>query len=244
MKKEIKCVISVYGTGYFSSLNGSSTSFSELDKTNSEIIVNSEFDAREGRKFYVIYPPFKEVGYTPECGKEESCRKIECSNAIPLYKWIAENDKIPGGITPYTIIKAIKEDYFSNWEVNRGKIIKNTKEIIFEKDDCNADGNVTNTTVFNYLNDSQGVIEFCKDLNKIGIKENYFFNSDSDFGPTAKKYNQLEYNKKWAENNKAHSSYLKSRSSARSFIRNKATLEDIEELSDLLEDRKKVLENS
>lgn len=57
-----------------------------------------------------------------------------------------------------------------------------------------------------------------------------------------KKYNQLEYNKKWAENNKTHSSYLKSRSSARSFIRNKATLEDIEELSDLLKLRKINLE--
>ena len=59
-----------------------------------------------------------------------------------------------------------------------------------------------------------------------------------------KKYNQLEYNKKWAKNNKAHSSYLKSRSSARSFIRNKTTLEDISELTDLLEERRNILKKS
>ncbi|OOM16743.1 hypothetical protein [Clostridium saccharobutylicum] len=52
---------------------------------------------------------------------------------------------------------------------------------------------------------------------------------------------QTKANKKWAENNKEYSSYLRSRSSARSFIRNKATLEDIEELRKLIEEREKNL---
>ena len=48
-------------------------------------------------------------------------------------------------------------------------------------------------------------------------------------------------NKKWNENNKEHMNYLRSRSSARSFIRNKATLEDLEELENLIEERRKQL---
>lgn len=48
-------------------------------------------------------------------------------------------------------------------------------------------------------------------------------------------------NKKWNENNKEHMNYLRSRSSARSFIRNKATIEDLEELEQLIEERKKQL---
>ncbi|MGG7144376.1 hypothetical protein ACQPVP_13040 [Clostridium nigeriense] len=48
-------------------------------------------------------------------------------------------------------------------------------------------------------------------------------------------------NKKWNENNKEHMNYLRSRSSARSFIRNKATLEDLEELEKLIEERRKQL---
>ena len=54
---------------------------------------------------------------------------------------------------------------------------------------------------------------------------------------------QTEANKKWQEKNKEYSSYLKSRSSARSFIRNKATLEDIEELKILIEERVLFLAN-
>lgn len=54
-----------------------------------------------------------------------------------------------------------------------------------------------------------------------------------------KVYPQTEYNKKWAEKNKAHKSYLSSRSSARSFIRNKATKEDLEELKELISEREK-----
>jgi len=52
---------------------------------------------------------------------------------------------------------------------------------------------------------------------------------------------QTEANKRWQEKNKDYSNYLKSRSTARSFIRNKATLEDLEELEQLIEDRKKQL---
>lgn len=52
---------------------------------------------------------------------------------------------------------------------------------------------------------------------------------------------QTEANKRWQEKNKEYSNYLKSRSTARSFIRNKATLEDIEELEKLIEERRKQL---
>ncbi|HAA5511172.1 TPA_asm: hypothetical protein GF844_13110 [Listeria monocytogenes] len=41
---------------------------------------------------------------------------------------------------------------------------------------------------------------------------------------------QLKANKAWQDKNKEHANYLKSRSAARSFIKNKATLEDLEEL--------------
>jgi hypothetical protein len=59
-----------------------------------------------------------------------------------------------------------------------------------------------------------------------------------------KKYNQTEYNKNWEEKNREHSSYLKSRSSARSFIKNKATLEDLEEFKELILSREKLIETS
>ncbi|HBI5988042.1 hypothetical protein EK720_14550 [Listeria monocytogenes] len=45
---------------------------------------------------------------------------------------------------------------------------------------------------------------------------------------------QLKANKSWQEKNKEHANYLKSRSAARSFIKNKATLEDLEELEKLI----------
>lgn len=45
---------------------------------------------------------------------------------------------------------------------------------------------------------------------------------------------QLKANKEWQSKNKEHSNYLKSRSAARSFIKNKATLEDLEELEKLI----------
>lgn len=52
---------------------------------------------------------------------------------------------------------------------------------------------------------------------------------------------QTKANKNWAEKNREYSSYLRSRSSARSFIRNKATLDDLEELERLIAERRKEL---
>ncbi|AUN08946.1 hypothetical protein CF081_19460 [Clostridium botulinum] len=52
-----------------------------------------------------------------------------------------------------------------------------------------------------------------------------------------KKSPQTIANQNWEKKNREYASYLKSRSSARSFIRNKATLEDIEELRNLLKER-------
>ena len=48
-------------------------------------------------------------------------------------------------------------------------------------------------------------------------------------------------NKKWEEKNKEYSSYLKSRSSAKSFIKNKATLEDLEQLEEFIKNRREEL---
>ncbi|EAG8241331.1 hypothetical protein B5P02_00945 [Listeria monocytogenes] len=45
---------------------------------------------------------------------------------------------------------------------------------------------------------------------------------------------QLKANKVWQDKNKEHANYLKSRSAARSFIKKKATLEDLEELERLI----------
>ncbi|EAG9996749.1 hypothetical protein D4D10_10600 [Listeria monocytogenes] len=45
---------------------------------------------------------------------------------------------------------------------------------------------------------------------------------------------QLKTNKEWQSKNKEHANYLKSRSAARSFIKNKATLEDLKELEKLI----------
>ena len=48
-------------------------------------------------------------------------------------------------------------------------------------------------------------------------------------------------NKKWEDKNKEYSNYLKARTSARSFINKKATLDDIKELRKLLEQREEFL---
>lgn len=60
------------------------------------------------------------------------------------------------------------------------------------------------------------------------------------------KYTEAQKNadKKWRENNKEHASYLRSRSSARSFIRNKATPEDLRELEELIKNRKEEILNN
>ncbi|MHB9927950.1 hypothetical protein [Clostridium botulinum] len=55
------------------------------------------------------------------------------------------------------------------------------------------------------------------------------------------KSKQTIANQKWEKKNREYASYLKSRSSAKSFIRNKATLEDIEEFRDLLKEREESL---
>lgn len=47
-----------------------------------------------------------------------------------------------------------------------------------------------------------------------------------------------EADKRWYEKNKEHKKYLNSRSTSRSFIKNKATLEDLEELEELIRIRK------
>lgn len=56
--------------------------------------------------------------------------------------------------------------------------------------------------------------------------------------------NQLEADKKWRDKNKEKANYLKQRSSARSFIRNKAILEDLEELKKLIAERQEELGGS
>ena len=55
------------------------------------------------------------------------------------------------------------------------------------------------------------------------------------------KNSQTEANKKWQEKNREKAKYLRNRSTARSFVRNQATLEDIEELEGLIEERRKSL---
>ena len=57
------------------------------------------------------------------------------------------------------------------------------------------------------------------------------------------KNSQTEANKKWQEKNKEHAKYLSNRSRARSFIRNQATLEDLEELEGLIVARREALDN-
>lgn len=52
-----------------------------------------------------------------------------------------------------------------------------------------------------------------------------------------KTLSQTERNKRWQEKNKERTKYLRSRSSARGFIKNHANLEDIEELEGLIKDR-------
>lgn len=48
---------------------------------------------------------------------------------------------------------------------------------------------------------------------------------------------QTEANKRWQESNRERARYLRNRSTARSFVKKQATLEDIEEIKDLIDDR-------
>ena len=58
------------------------------------------------------------------------------------------------------------------------------------------------------------------------------------------KYPQRQYNKKWEDQNRDYSAYLKHRSRARSFLRDKATAEDLEEFEKIMQERKIFLEKS
>lgn len=55
---------------------------------------------------------------------------------------------------------------------------------------------------------------------------------------------QTEANKKWQEKNKEKAKYLSNRSRTRSFIRNQATTEDIQELRTLLDERSRFLKEN
>lgn len=50
---------------------------------------------------------------------------------------------------------------------------------------------------------------------------------------------QTKATKKWNEQNREHRNYLSKRSSARSFIRNHATVDDLNELESLIKEKKK-----
>lgn len=52
-----------------------------------------------------------------------------------------------------------------------------------------------------------------------------------------KKNSQTEANKRWQEKNKEHAKYLSNRSRTRSFIKKQATLDDIQELLVLINER-------
>lgn len=52
---------------------------------------------------------------------------------------------------------------------------------------------------------------------------------------------QTQANKKWQEQNREKARYLRNRSTARSFIKKQATLEDIKELEELIVERRKLL---
>ncbi|WP_099974531.1 hypothetical protein [Lactobacillus terrae] len=52
---------------------------------------------------------------------------------------------------------------------------------------------------------------------------------------------KIKANKKWDEKNKNRKNYLNARSSARGFIKNKSTSDDLEELKELISIREKEL---
>ncbi|MCB2308875.1 hypothetical protein LGL08_20680 [Clostridium estertheticum] len=55
------------------------------------------------------------------------------------------------------------------------------------------------------------------------------------------KSKRTEYNQAWESKNRKYASYLKSRSSCKSFIRNHATTEDLEAIEQMIRERKIVL---
>ncbi|EUJ56612.1 hypothetical protein [Listeria fleischmannii] len=58
------------------------------------------------------------------------------------------------------------------------------------------------------------------------------------------KNSQTEANKKWQDKNKQRAKYLSDRSRSRSFIRNQSTLEDLEELEQIISERRNALKNA
>lgn len=56
-----------------------------------------------------------------------------------------------------------------------------------------------------------------------------------------KKSGQTEANKKWQEKNREYTRYLNARSAARGFIRNKATIDDLKELREMIDVKEKEL---
>ncbi len=52
---------------------------------------------------------------------------------------------------------------------------------------------------------------------------------------------QTEANKRWQEQNRERARYLRNRSTSRSFVKNQATKEDLEELEQLIAERRKEL---
>lgn len=56
--------------------------------------------------------------------------------------------------------------------------------------------------------------------------------------------NRTEINKRWQSKNKDYANYLKSRSTARSFIKNKATNEDLQEFKGLIKTREEELKEN
>ena len=59
-----------------------------------------------------------------------------------------------------------------------------------------------------------------------------------------KSKSQSAADKRWIEKNKDHANYLRSRTAARSFIRTKATSEDLNELETLIREREKILKTT
>lgn len=57
----------------------------------------------------------------------------------------------------------------------------------------------------------------------------------------ADKNAQTEANKRWQDKNKEHAKYLQYRSYARSFIKNHAVKNDLDELEQLITDKRKEL---
>ncbi|NYS34094.1 hypothetical protein HZZ02_10240 [Streptococcus danieliae] len=54
---------------------------------------------------------------------------------------------------------------------------------------------------------------------------------------------QKRANKKWDDANKERKAYINKRSTARSFVKNLATQDDLDELTQLIEERRNMLEN-